>query len=459
MKSTVETLSPTRVRLSVEVPFEELSEHLTQAYQKVGEQVKVPGFRPGKAPRAVIDQRVGKDAIYAQATDDALPRQLYAAIQENEVHVLGRPSVTELEPISEGKPLTFTAEVDVAPEIELPDASSLTVTVDSTEVTDERVDEEIHNLQLRFGTLKTVERPAANGDFVTIDLSATIDGEEVEGGSATGMSHEVGNGDLLEGLDEALVGMSADDVRTFDSALAGGDQAGETANVEVKVSSVKERELPALDDDFAQLASEHDTLDELRDATRQTVSEQVQTTQSQQVRENTADKLVEVADFPLPEAALDEEVSQRLSQLEERLQGMGLDLDTYLASQGGSREDFEAEQRKESEVGMRRQLVLDKVADAQEVQVSAEQLTNEVRARAVQQGVPPEQHQDFANALRDRGLLPNLTGEIRRALALDTVVRAASVVDSDGNELSNDVLFPNDEAAETDDTDDDEKSE
>lgn len=451
MKSTVETLSPTRVRLSVEVPFEELSEHLTQAYQKVGQQVKVPGFRPGKAPRAVIDQRVGKDTIYAQATDSALPSQLYAAIQEHEVRMLGRPSVTELEPIAEGKPLTFVAEVDVAPAIELPELSSLNVTVDSTDVTDEQVDEEIKNLRLRFGTLKTVDRAAAEGDFVTIDLKATIDGEEVEGGSATGMSHEVGAGDLLDGLDEALVGMSADDVKTFTTALAGGDRAGEDAEVEVKVNSVKERELPELDDDFAQLASEHDTMEELRDATRTTLSQRAVANQSQQVKENTADALAEAVEIPLPEGALDEEAQHRVSHLEERLSGMGLDLDTYLASQAKTREDFEAEQKEEAAVGLRRQLILDKVAEDAEIKVTAEQLTNEIRVRALQQGVPAEQHQEFANALRDRGLLPGLTGEIRRALALDEVVRAATIVDSNGTELTNDVLFP---AVEADDNED-----
>lgn len=452
MKSTVETLSPTRVRLSVEVPFEELTEHLTQAYKKVGQQVKVPGFRPGKAPRAVIDQRVGKDTIYAQATDDALPSQLFAAIRENEVRVLGRPSVTELEPIADGKPFTFTAEVDVVPDLELPDLSSLNVEVTSTAVSDEDVEEDIKNLRLRFGTLKTVDRAAAEGDFVSIDLKATIDGEEVEGGSANGMSHEVGAGDLLDGLDEALVGMKADDVKTFTTKLAGGDHAGDDADVEVKVNSVKERELPELDDDFAQLASEHDTMEELRAATRDNLAQRAAGEQTQQIRERSADALVEAMDIPLPEGALDDEAEHRVGHFSERLSGMGLDLETYLASMGKDRDEFLAEQREEGAVALRRQLVLDAIADANEIQVTAEQLTNEVRARAIQQGVPESQHQEFANALRDRGLLPGLTGEIRRALALDEVVRAATIVDTDGKEITNDELFP---SAAADDSDGD----
>ncbi|ADD41076.1 trigger factor [Stackebrandtia nassauensis] len=458
MKSTVETLSPTRVRLSVEVPFEELATHVTQAYKKVGQQVKVPGFRPGKAPRAVIDQRVGKDAIYAQATDEALPSQLYAAIRENEVRILGRPSVTEMEPIVEGKPFTFTAEVDVAPEFELPDLASLEVTVDSTEVTDEQIDAEIENLRLRFGTLKSVDRPAATGDFVTMDLRATIDGEEVEGGSTTGMSHEVGAGDLLDGLDDTLVGMKADDTKTFTTALAGGDRAGEDAEVEVKVGSVKERELPPLDDDFAQLASEHDTMDELRASTRETLAKRAEANQGRQVRENTIDALVEAIELPVPDSAIEEEVSHRVDHLRNQLSEMNLDLDTYLSSQGQTLEEYTDDQKETATVGLRRQLVLDKAAEAKEVQVSAEQLTEEIRARAFQQGVPAEQHQAFANELQKRGLLPGLTSELRRALALDEIVREVTVKDSDGNELSNEVLFPQD--VEDDDADEgDEKSE
>ncbi|HZE40541.1 MAG TPA: trigger factor [Stackebrandtia sp.] len=454
MKSTVETLSPTRVRLSVEVPFEELGEHLTQAYKKVGQQVKVPGFRPGKAPKAVIDQRVGKDAVYAEATDAALPRQLFAAIQENNVRVLGRPSVTDLEPIAEGKPLTFTAEVDVAPEFDLPELGDLEVEVESTDVTDEQIDTEIENLRLRFGTLKTVEREAANGDFVTIDLKATIDGDEVEGGSTTGMSHEVGAGDLLDGLDEALVGMSAGDTKTFSSALAGGDRAGENADVEVKVGSVKERELPELDDDFAQMASEYDTLEELRDSTRDTLASRASNAQGQQVRENTLNALVDSLDLPVPDGAVDEEVENRTEHLRNQLTQMGLDFETYLSAQGQDPDEFAESQRETAAVGLRRQLVLDKVADDSEIQVTAEQLTAEIQRRALQQGVPESQHQQFANVLRDRGLLPGLTAEIRRALALDEVVRAATITDSSGKTLDEETLFPKpvagDEAGTTD---------
>ncbi|CAM3370002.1 trigger factor [Stackebrandtia soli] len=448
MKSTVETLSPTRVRLSIEVPFEELTPHLTQAYQKVGSQVKVPGFRPGKAPRAVIDQRVGKDAIYAQAVDLALPQQLAEAFTTNEIKALGRPEITEMADVAENEPFTFTAEVDVAPEFTLPELESLTVTVDSPDITDEQIDTEIENLRLRFGTLKTVERAAADGDFVTIDLKATIDGEEVEGGSASEMSHEVGAGNLVEGLDETLVGMSAGETRTFSTQLAGGDKAGSEAEVEVSVGTVKERELPELDDDFAQLASEHDTLDELKSATRENLSTRATNALAGQVRENTADALVEAVDIPVPDGVVDDEVKHRTEHLSEQLSSMGLELRSYLQAQGQTVEEFETEMRDNAARGLRRQLVLDQLAEKLEVEVTSEQLTAEVVRRAQQQGVTEEQFPQFAEMLRQRGLLRGIAGEVRRALALEEAVKAATVNDSAGNEIANDVLFP--QAAEAD---------
>ncbi len=457
MKSTVETLSPTRVRLSVEVPYEELSQHLTQAYQQIGAQVRVPGFRPGKAPRAVIDQRVGKDTIHAQTIDNALPRKIADAYAENEIRPLGRPSVDfESTELKENEEFNFTVEVDVAPDFDLPELNELTVTVDSTDVTDEQVDQEIENLRLRFGTLKTADRPAQNGDFVTMNLAATIDGEEVEGGTATDMSHEVGSGDLVEGLDEQLVGMKADETRKFQTKLVGGERSGEDADIEVTVSVVKERELPELDDDFAQLASEHDTLEELREATREQLATRAESGQLQQARERTAEALIEAVEMPVPEGVIDDEVQQRRAQLDEQLAAMGANLETYLSAQGQSADEFEAELKENATTGLRRQLILDKIADSKEVKVSSEQLTSEIIRRAQQQGVPQDRWQEFANTLQERGMIPSIAAEIRQALALEEVVREAKVVDSSGTELTNEQLFP---ALEGQDEEADEESE
>ncbi|WP_203705767.1 trigger factor, partial [Asanoa iriomotensis] len=259
MKSTVETLSPTRVRLAIEVPFVELEPSLRKAYREIAQQVTVPGFRKGKVPSAVIDQRVGRGAVLNEAVQEAIPENIVAAVREHEVKTLGRPEV-EITEFGDGEPLKFTAEIDVRPEITLPDLSTVEVTVDELQIGDNEIDSQVEALRERFATLKTVERAAQDDDYVQIDMKATVDGEEVPGGSATNISHEVGSKQLLPGLDEVLVGLSAGDETSFSTQLVGGDFAGRDADVAVTVRTVKEKQLPALDDDFAQLASEFDTL-------------------------------------------------------------------------------------------------------------------------------------------------------------------------------------------------------
>ena len=260
MKSTVENLSPTRVRLAVEVPFEELGPSLDAAYQKIGASIRVPGFRPGKAPARIIDQRVGRAAVLEEAVNNALPRIYGEAIRENEIKALGQPDV-DVTNLDDGVSLSFTAEVDVRPEITLPELSGIEVTVDDAEVTDADIDEQLDALRDRFGTLTGVDRTVAAGDYVSIDLEAEVDGEQIEGGSAKGLSYEVGSGDLIDGLDDAITGKSAGESTTFFTTIAQGEKVGSQSQVTVTVNSVKEKELPAADDDFAQLASEFDTIE------------------------------------------------------------------------------------------------------------------------------------------------------------------------------------------------------
>lgn len=267
MKSTVEQLSPTRVRINVEVPFEELKPDFDRTYKSLAQQVRVPGFRPGKAPAKLIEARLGRGAILEQVVNDALPARYDEAVSAAEIKVIGRPDI-EVTKLDDGQQIAFTAEVDVRPEIALPDFDALTVTVDPVEVTDADVAERLDSLRHRFGTLTGVERAAQDGDFVSIDLSATVDGNPVDEASASGLSHEVGSGDLIAGLDEAIVGLAPGGSREFGSQLVAGEHAGRDAVVTVTVNTVKERELPAEDDEFAQLASEFDTLDELKDDLR-----------------------------------------------------------------------------------------------------------------------------------------------------------------------------------------------
>ncbi|MBA3523441.1 MAG: trigger factor, partial [Geodermatophilaceae bacterium] len=252
MKSTVETLSPTRVRLAVEVPFDELRASFDKAYKKIGAQVRVPGFRPGKVPGRVLEQRLGRPAILEEVVNDAVPRAYDEAVRENEVRALGRPEI-EVTSIDDGNVVAFTAEVDVRPELELPAMDTVAITVDDVTVADDEIDEQIAALRERFATLSNADRPAEDGDMVSIDLAATIDGEPVPEGTAEGLSHEVGSGQLITGLDEAVVGLSAGESATFQAALTAGDAAGSMADIAVTVQQVKAKELPELDDEFAQL--------------------------------------------------------------------------------------------------------------------------------------------------------------------------------------------------------------
>jgi trigger factor len=301
VKSTVEQLSPTRVRINVEVPFKELQPDFDRAYKELAKQVRLPGFRPGKAPAKLLEARVGKEAILDQVVNEALPSRYGQAVTESDVRPLGQPAI-EVTKKEYGQELVFTAEVDVRPDFTLPDLSALKISVDPIKVSDEDIDTELQSLRARFGTLTGVERPVATGDFVSIDLSATIDGEDVPEASTQGLSHEVGSGQLIDGLDEAIIGLSAGESKVFTTELAAGPHAGKQAEVTVTVGSVKERELPEPDDEFAQLASEFDTIDELKANLSEQVSRAKRVQQAEQIRTAALEALLEGVDMPLPEA-------------------------------------------------------------------------------------------------------------------------------------------------------------
>ncbi len=310
MKSDVEELSPTRVRLTIEVPFSELKPDLDQAYREVARQVRVPGFRPGRTPPQVIDKRIGRGAVLEQAVSDAVPKLYGKALAEHDVFALGQPEL-EITKLDDGKELTFTVEVDVRPRFEIPDLDGMPVTVDDADVTPDQVEEFIGALRERFASLKGADRPVADGDYVSIDLSASADGNQVEDAQASGISYEVGSASMLDGLDEALAGMSAGDTKTFTAELAGGKLAGRQADVTVTVHSVKVKELPALDDEFAQSASEFDTLGELRAGTREQLAAMRRAGQAKQARERALDALLARIDIPLPQNLVDQEIKLR----------------------------------------------------------------------------------------------------------------------------------------------------
>jgi trigger factor len=428
VKSTVETLSPTRVKLSVEVPFDELKSSLDKAYRSIGQQVSIPGFRKGKVPPRLIDQRVGRAAVLEEAINDAIPQHYSAAVREHEVKVLGQPDVNVTE-LADNEKVAFTAEVDVRPEFELPDYKSLTVAVDDVEVPDSDVDEQVERLRDRFAILKGVERPVQDGDYVSLDLAATVDGEEVPGGTATGLSYEVGSGQLLEGIDEAIIGLDSGAATTFTTALVGGDHAGRDAEVAVTVRSVKEKELPELDDEFAQTASEYDTLAELRDDVRTRLTQVKGVEQGMQARDKVLEALLAAVEVPLPESIVASEVDFRKHDISHQLERAGLTMEGYLESDEKTAEEFDAELADNARNAVKSQLVLDAVADAEEVGVGNEELTSEVVRRAQQAGVQP---QEFADRVVESGQLPLLIADVRRGKALALVLESAVITDASG---------------------------
>ncbi|WP_433387042.1 trigger factor [Micromonospora sp. KLBMP9576] len=442
MKSTVETLSPTRVRLAIEVPFVELEPSLRKAYREIGQQVQVPGFRKGKVPTAVIDQRVGRGTVLNEAVQEAIPQQILAAVREHDLKTLGRPEV-EITEFNDGDSLNFTAEVDVRPEITLPDPTTIEVTVDELQIDDSEVDEQVKGLRERFATLKTVERAAADGDYVQIDLNATVDGEDVPGGSASNISHEVGSKQLLPGLDEAVVGLSAGESTTFTTQLVGGDLAGSDAEVAVTVRTVKEKELPELNDEFAQLASEFDTMEELRGDLRERVSRGKRVEQIYAARDKALEQMVAAAEVPAPEGVIREEVENRKQAMVDQLERIGASMEEYLAAEEKTEEQIDAELTEAATEGVKIQLLLDTLADAEDVQVSDDEFGHEIVHRAQRAGMAPQQYYD---QLVRSGAAGAIFGDVRRGKALASVMERIKIKDAAGNEVTLDALRAADEA-------------
>ena len=425
MKSAVESLSPTRIKLTVEVPFEELRPSVDAAYKKIARQVNVPGFRRGKVPPPVIDQRVGREAVLDEAVNDALPQFYLQALEENDVQPLSQPAV-DVTGFADGQELAFSAELDVRPTIELPEYTGIEVSVADAEPSDDDVEEQVQALRERFATLTTVERAAQDGDFVSIDLAASKDGAAIEEAQASGMSYKVGSGTMLDGLDEALLGLAAGGSATFASTLAGGDLAGQPVDVEVRVQAVKEQELPELDDDFAQTASEFDTVDELRADLRSRLERGKRLEQAAAARDAVLEALLERMEVPLPEGAVEDEVTARRDSIRQQLTYAGMTEAQYLESEGQSDEEFAAELESRVRASLAAQFVLDEIAKAEELSVAEEELTEHLVRRATQAGVQP---QDFVQQVVQNGQVPALVAEVVRGKALALVVESAEVTD------------------------------
>jgi trigger factor len=435
VKSAVENLSPTRAKLTVEVPFEELKPSLDAAYKKVAQQINVPGFRRGKVPPAVIDRQVGRGVVLDEAINEVVPGKYIEALQENSLEPLAQPEI-EVTKFEDNDVLEFTAEVDVKPDFELPSYDGIEAQVDDIEVTDADVDEQVEALRERFGTLVDVDRPAADGDFVTIDLTAAKGGETVEGGEVSDMSYKVGRGGMIDGLDEALVGMAAGDEKTFSSELVGGDLVGEDVEVTVKVSAVQEQQLPEVDDEFAQMASEFDTSEELVADVRERLGRGKRLEQAAAARDAVLEVLLEQVSIPLPETLVTDELNARRQNVEQQLMYAGLTMDKYLEDEGQTLEEFEADLDRRVRDAVAAQFVLDEVAKKEELGVEQSDLSEHIVRRAQQSGQDP---QEFANHMFEHNHIPELVQEILRGKALATIVESATVKDASGNvvELKN----------------------
>ena len=417
MKSAVETLDPTKVKLSVEVTYDELKPSIDHAYQHIAEQVTVPGFRKGKVPPRIIDQRVGRPAVIEHAVNEGLSSFYAEAVRENKLRPMGQPEVEVtkvpgLVPTEAGEEgeLHFTASVEVRPEITLPALDSLSLTVDDVEVSDEDVDARLDALRERFGSLVGVDRPAEAGDFVVIDLAATIGDEQVD--QVSGTSYQIGSGNMLEGLDEALTGLSSGETTTFETVLVGGDRKGETANVTVTATAVKERQLPDADDEFAQLASEFDTIDELKADLRVQAGRIKASNQAVQARDLLVEKLTTETEIPVPSGVVEAEVHR------------------HLESEGRLEDDeHRAEVTEQAQTALRNQILLDTLAEQLDIKVSQSELLDYLVSASRQYGMDPN---TFITTLDQQGQIPAMVAEVARSKALAVSLRSVSVVDGSG---------------------------
>ncbi|WP_120336801.1 trigger factor [Cryobacterium soli] len=436
MKSTVEKLSPTRAKVTISVTPEELKPSITHAYGHIAEDINIPGFRKGKVPPPIIDQRVGKSAVLEHAVNESLDGFYRKAVDEHKLRPLGRPEADIVEWPSDkdfSGDLLLAIEVDVRPEIDLPAYEGLKLTVDAVDISDDEVTEELNTLRSRFGTLITVDRPATTGDFAQIDLVASVNGVEVD--NASGISYEVGSGDLIEGIDEALESLTAGETTTFASKLLGGDHEGETAEITVTVIAVKERELPTADDDFAQIASEFDTIAELTESLKAQVGRSKVFGQGNQARELLIEQLLSSVEVPIPEAIIADEVHRHLEG-ENRLED----------------ETHRAEVTEASEKTFRQQILLDTIAEAEKVKVSQDELTQYLIQGASQYGMDPS---EFVQALSGNGQIPSMVAEVARNKALAIALGKAEVTDSNGAvvDLSEFTAVVDDEPAADETTD------
>lgn len=411
MKTEIENLSPTRVKLLVEIPFDELQPSIDAALVKIGKQISIPGFRKGKVPARIVEQRVGRGAVLEEAINEMIPKAYQDVVMENDLRPISQPEV-EITEITEGDKVAFTAEVDVRPEFDLPDFTTLTVEVEPVALTDEEVEEQVDALRARFANLKEVDRASVDGDILLVNISGATDtGDEVEDLSAQSMSYELGTEGMLPGFDDAVRGAAKGEERTFTFTPENGDWSGIELTVRVEVGAVRERELPELDADFAAMASEFDTVEELRADIRTRLERLKKLEQGNEARHKIHDVLLEKVSFELPESLVAAEI------------------EAHFQDGHDSGDDHRAEVERDTRLGIKSQFVLDKIAEDEELTVGEGELSAWLVQQAPRYGMAPDA---FAQALVEAGQVPMAMSDIRRAKALAKVLESAKVVDTAG---------------------------
>ncbi|HSN11367.1 MAG TPA: trigger factor [Propionibacteriaceae bacterium] len=433
MPSTVEQLSPTRVKLTIEIPFTDLKPAIDKAYAQIGSQITVPGFRKGKVPAAVINQRVGRGAVLQDAINETIPKAYAAAVAEHSLTPLAQPEI-DITKLEDNDLVELVAEVDVRPDFDLPDFSRVNVTVDNVADTAPIIEERTDMLRQRFATTTEVDREAQEGDLVVLDLEGSNDGVPLEEASAQGISYILGSGGMLDGLDEAVTGLKAGDTTTFTSTLVGGALRGQEADVKVTVNKVSSRELPELNDDFAQLVSEFDTIDEMKADLADGALRQARLEQAASARDKVLESLLELTSFELPERLVLAEKEARRNQINAQLRQAGLTIESYLdgneSEPAKTPEEFWENVDTSSEKSLRAQVILDKIADDRQIGVDNQELTMLIYRKAQENGTTPEQE---LSHMQEHDHMGEWAGEIRRGKALGLIVSGATITDADGN--------------------------
>ena len=420
VKSSVETISPTRVKLAIDVTFEDLNPYLKEAYKSISEKINVPGFRKGKVPANIIEQRVGRSAVLDEAINSSLSPMYSKALQEQKVYVIGRPTI-DVTKLVDNEMFQFTAEVDIRPEIKLPDFSKVEIVVDDIEVSDKEVADQIDALRARFGTLSTVEKAIENGDFVSIDLIAQIDGKDVEGGTANDISYEVGTNRMVDGLDEALAGLKAGDSKSFETELV-GQKDGEKGTVSVTVKAVKKRDLPELTDEFAKLASEFESLEELRKDVLTRLEKIKHLEQGAHARDLLVEKLITETNIPLPQNIIDEEVHD------------------HLEKEGKLEDDVHRKEVIEQTTkALSQEILFDTIVTEEKVQVSEGELSEYLVRSSQRYGMAPE---EFVKEIQKAGQVSAMVAEVARAKALAQVLGRVKVKTKSGKDVNLEDLAP-----------------